>query len=248
MIANAAGHRDMAGIGEGERQQAQQIAHQHEEEQREDEGEEPAAFFADLVDAHLHDEFVADLGRRLQPTRHHRLRPHAIGQQRQHQHRTGHHPRIRLGEVHRLAEQTPGMVQPELAQRIDRPCVGSATYPVPSALGRHQAPNVRYARRPAQKHERPPEAAATCAASDPIPTRSRGPRPSADSNSTPTRVADAPRRWPRQASAPAGSVPVRRFSASASRRSKSSVIGRDLWPQAIGAPGVSQKASLANRG
>ena len=52
------GDGDVAGVGEEIGEQPDEIAHQHEEEQREDEREEAFSLWPDLGDAHAVDEFV----------------------------------------------------------------------------------------------------------------------------------------------------------------------------------------------
>ena len=113
-------HRDMAGIGEAEGDQAEHIAHQNEEEKREDEREEASSLRPDLFDAHVVDELVGELRRRLQPAGHHRARPHAVIQQSERQQAADHHQQVGLGEVHRGANRAERGSQLELAQRVDR--------------------------------------------------------------------------------------------------------------------------------
>src|SRR5476651_1770330 len=71
------GDDDVAGRREGVGHQAQDIAEQNEDEQRQDEREVLLARVADIVAHHAGDELVAHLGDRLQAARHQRLLAHA---------------------------------------------------------------------------------------------------------------------------------------------------------------------------
>ena len=64
------GHRDLAGDGEAAGHHAEEIAEQHEDEEREDEGEEFQPVFAGRRMDHVGDEFVGQLGHRLAARRH----------------------------------------------------------------------------------------------------------------------------------------------------------------------------------
>src|SRR5476649_1097282 len=71
------GDDDVAGRREGIGHQAQDVAEQDEDEQRQDEWEILLAGVADIVAHHAGDELVAHLGDRLQAARHQRLLAHA---------------------------------------------------------------------------------------------------------------------------------------------------------------------------
>jgi hypothetical protein len=86
----------MAGDGEGVRHHADHVGGQDEHEQREHEGKERPAGFAQDVAHHVGDELVGDLTHRLKPGRHELGR----SRQQQHHHDAGgnQHPQAGIGE------------------------------------------------------------------------------------------------------------------------------------------------------
>jgi hypothetical protein len=112
------GDDDLTGEGEGIGDQPDQIAEQHEHEDREDSAEKFAAP-ADIILNHAGDEFIRHLGDRLQPSGHQRGAARRGDQERRAgDHDDGHEQRrIRIGDVERAQMQRDQPLDRELLER-----------------------------------------------------------------------------------------------------------------------------------